>query len=319
LKARGESIGAIYVENRSIRGQFSEQDLPPLILFSTQAAIFIENAELYESLERRVAARTGQLKQAMQQVEESWSEAVEANRLRTVWLSNVTHDLRGALSIIDGTLTLLQMDQVGPLNRRQQELLAKADSAVNHTLDLINDLFDLSKLESGGLSLYPEEVSVAELVNSVYHVGLGLSWPEAVSLELDIPPDLPPMVIDPGRIRQVLINLVSNAHKFTQEGQVIMSARHLPDQDAVLFAVADTGEGIPSDKLEQLFERFQQVDENNQRRQTGSGLGLAICRALVEMHGGRIWVESAVGEGATFKFTLPLTPLPALLDNGQAS
>lgn len=315
LMAHAECIGAIYVENRSIRGQFDRDDLAPLILFATQAAISIDNARLYENLERRVASRTAQLKQAMLQVEESWTEAIEANRLRTVWLSNVTHDLRGSLSILDGTLTLLRMDKVGPLNRRQSELIDKAKSAITHTLDLINDLFDLSKLESGGLTLYPEQIPLAEFLRSVYRVGLGLPWPEKVTFELDIPAQLPEIVIDPGRIRQVLLNLVSNAHKFTHNGRVTMSARHIVDENELLFAVADTGEGIPADKLDRLFERFHQVDENDERRQAGSGLGLAICHALVEMHGGRIWVESNPGAGANFQFTLPLTSPPAKSNN----
>jgi signal transduction histidine kinase len=315
LMVRGESIGAIYVENRSIRGQFGKKDLSPLSLFATQAAISIENATLYENLERRVASRTAQLKQAKQQVEDSWAEAVEANRLRTVWLSNVTHDLRGSLSIVDGTLTLLQMDQVGPLNSKQSELIGKAKNAIIHTLELINDLFDLSKLESGGLMLYPEEVPLTEFLQSVYQVGLGLSWPETVNFELNIPADLPNMTIDPGRIRQVLLNLVSNANKFTLEGKVTMSAYHGGHQNEMLFEVVDTGEGIPADKLDRLFERFQQADENRERRQSGSGLGLAICHALVEMHGGRIWVESTLGQGTRFRFTLPLTPPATATDN----
>ncbi|MEW5957718.1 MAG: ATP-binding protein [Chloroflexota bacterium] len=317
LLVHGESIGAIYVENRSIRGQFDKKELAPLILFGTQAAISIENATLYEDLERRVASRTAQLNRAKQQVEESWAEAIEANRLRTVWLSNVTHDLRGSLSIVDGTLTLLQMDQVGPLNDKQGELIGKARSAIIHTLDLINDLFDLSKLESGGLTLYPEEVPLAEFLHSVYRVGLGLAWPDTVAFELNIPPALPDMIIDPGRIRQVLLNLVSNAHKFTTSGSVVISAYYQPHQSEVLFEVTDTGEGIPPDRLDRLFERFHQADENLERRQAGSGLGLAICHALVEMHEGRIWVESTLGKGSSFKFTLPLIPPAA--DGGNSA
>ncbi len=315
LISHGDTIGAIYVENRSIRGRFKEDDLPPFILFANQAAVCIENATLNDDLERRVADRTKELKQAILQVEESWAEAVEANRLRTVWFSNVTHDLRTLLSVVSGALMLLQMDQVGPLNERQSELITKALNAAEHTLSLINDLSDLSKIEAGGLTLYPETVNLAEFLENVYEVGRGLSWPETVTFELDISDELPNLEIDPVRIRQVLLNLISNAQKFTTAGQVTLYASQQADQNEVRIGVADSGEGIPADKVGQLFERFQQVDENPERQRLGSGLGLSICRDLVEMHGGRIWVESTSGIGSNFIFTLPLTPPAGATDN----
>lgn len=309
---RGEAIGAIYVENRSIRGRFEDDDLPPLILLANQAAVFIENATLNDDLEKRVAERTVELKQAMLQVEKSWAEAVEANRFRTEWLNNVTHDLRTPLSIVSGSLMLLQTGKPGPLTDKQNEYITQASNAVNHILGLINDLFDLSKLETGGLVLYPEETSLSEFLQDVYEVGLRLPWPETVKLKLDLPAKLPDLCIDPMRIRQVLLNLISNAQKFTTHGSVTIRARHLAHQDQVMLSVIDTGKGIPHDQIEGLFERFRQAeDDDRERRRMGSGLGLAICRALVEMHGGRIWVESMPGIGSNFMFTLPLQP-PAL-------
>ncbi len=116
------------------------------------------------------------------------------------------------------------------------------------------------------------------------------------------------MLIDPVRIRQVVLNLLSNAYKFTTQGSVMLYAEYRPDDKEVLIGVKDTGEGIAADKLDRLFKRFQQVDDNEERRRQGSGLGLAICRELVEMHSGRIWVESKPGIGSNFMFSLPLTP-----------
>jgi signal transduction histidine kinase len=140
----------------------------------------------------------------------------------------------------------------------------------------------------------------------MYDVGLGLPWPEGVKFNLDLPAELPHAKCDPVRIRQVLLNLLSNALKFTKQGSVTLCARYVPDRAEVEIGVSDTGEGIPADKLDQLFQRYQQVDTDPQRRRKGVGLGLAISRELIEMHGGRIWVESRLGTGSSFLFALPL-------------
>jgi len=312
LASRGETIGAIYVENRAVKARFSKDDLLPLIIFANQAAVSIENAALNDDLEKRVAARTQELKQAMLQIEESWAKEMEANRLRKEWLNNVTHDLRTPLSIAAGWLMLMQSTGIDNLNGQQRDWIKNATEAVDHTSSLINDIFDLSKLEVGGMALYPEAVNLTDFLQGVYEIGMGLFWPEEVEFKLDVSDQLPSLLIDPLRIRQVLLNLLSNARKFTNKGRVTIHARHLINQNEVLIGVADSGDGIPANKLDKLFDRFEQVeDEDIERQRRGSGLGLAICRALVEMHDGRIWVESTIGEGSNFQFTLPLmTPPP---------
>lgn len=307
LITRGNAIGALYVENRSIRGRFSDDDLPPLILLANQAAVAIENASLIEGLEEKVAARTHELEQAKQQVEQSWAETIEANRMRTVWLSKIIHDLRAPLGISSASLSFLQEGGLGSLNDQQLEWIDKSLKSMMHMADLINDLFDLSKLEIGGITLHKEIVSLEEFMENVYDLGQGIVWSPDVKFLLDITPPLPQVYIDPVRIRQVLLNLLSNAQKFTRQGQVRLYAYQTGPGEAVL-GVADSGEGIAPNKLKQLFERFQQADDNPERQRQGSGLGLAICRALVEMHGGRIWVESNPNAGADFCFTLPLHP-----------
>ncbi len=300
--SQGETIGVLYVENRSIRDRFNEGDLPPLILFANQAAVAIENATLNDDLEARVAARTREL-------EKSWSEVVEANRLRTVWLSNVTHDLRAPLGITTASLSFLQEGGLGDLNDDQLTWVDKSLQAVQHTTGLINDLFDLFKMDSGGIKLRPKTVSLQEFLQNTYDVGLGLPRPIGVTFELDIlATTLPDVFIDSARIRQVVLNLLSNAYKFTAQGSVTLYAEYQPGDKEVLIGVRDTGEGIAAGKLDYLFKRFQQVDDNEERRRQGSGLGLAICRELVEAHNGRIFVESQPGVGSNFVFSLPLTP-----------
>jgi signal transduction histidine kinase len=308
LISHGETIGALYVENRTVRGRFQEDDLAPLILFANQAAVAIENASINDDLEARVTARTRELEQALAQVEKSWAEAVETNRLRTVLLCNIMHDLRAPLGIVVTALELLQDGSLGSVNADQAEWITKSLAAVTHGTHLINEVFDLSKLEVGELTLHRETVDLCDFLQHVYRIGQGLRWPQMVTFQLDLASDLPAVSIDPVRIQQVLLNLLTNAVKFTERGGVTLHARYIPEPGEVVIGVADTGEGISPDQTGKLFQRFQQVDEKQARRRKGTGLGLAICRELVEMHGGRIWVESTPGVGSNFMFALPVNP-----------
>ncbi len=306
LISRGETIGAIYVENRSVKGRFSQKDLAPLTFFANQAAVSIENAALNDALEARVAERTRELEQAKTQLERSWTESVEANRLRTVLLGNIAHDLRSPLTIIIQSLRMMLDGEFGELTADQADWIGKSLDTALYLLNLTNDVFDLTKIEMGGLALYRQEVELDQFLRKAYNLGLGLPWPAGVDYRLDLVAALPQVALDPVRINQVLINLLSNALRFTAKGSVTLHAEYLPESDEVLISLADTGEGIPPDKLEQLFQRFQQVHGSQEHLRFGTGLGLAICRELVEMHGGKIWVDSKVGEGSTFKFTLPV-------------
>jgi signal transduction histidine kinase len=306
LLSRGDLIGAIYVENRSLRGLFSETDVVPLLFFANQAGVLIENATLNDELEARVTARTKELEQAKAHVEEGWTEAVEVNRMRTVLLGNIAHDLRSPLSIVIQSLGLLREGALGDLNEAQSEWMGKALEAANYVLNLSNDVFDLTKIEMGGLALYPQETKLNEYLTKIFNIGLGLPWPSGVKFCLNLEADLPRLSLDPIRISQVLVNLFSNALKFTTQGTVTLYAANQCEKNRVLIGVVDTGEGVPPEKMDQLFQRFQQIDRNRERRRMGTGLGLAICRELVEMHGGQIWAESSVGTGSDFKFVLPI-------------
>lgn len=304
---RGETIGAIYVENRSVKNCFQEQDQSALQLFANQVAVSIENAALNEDLEARVTQRTKELNAAKIHLERSWSEAVEANRLKTVWLGNVAHDVSSPLTVVSGALSLLKKGTLGELNEAQQEWVGKALRAIKHTNSLINDLLSFSKIDAGSLTLDRQYFSLEAILDNVFDMAQGLPWSEDVTLHLKAPPMLPMVFVDPLRINQVLLNLMDNAHKFTISGNVTLEAFYSPGDNRIELSVTDTGIGIAPDKLDCLFERFQQVDDNPQRRRQGSGLGLAICRELVELHDGHIWVESTLGIGSSFRFTLPVT------------
>ena len=308
LVSRGETIGAIYIENKSISGRFNKEDASPLILFANQAAVAIENAALNDNLEERVLTRTKELEQAKQHVEKNWEGAVEANRVRTVWLSNVTHDLRSPLSIAFGWISLLKKGKFGNFNDKQLENINNTYQALNHAINLTNDLFDLARLEVRGITLQRENIIIQDYLQNLYSIAKELPWKESVTLKLDLFPASLEISIDTLRIHQVLFNLLSNAQKFTSEGSVTIHANYLYDKKEVMIGVTDTGEGIPSNKHGKLFQRFQQVDDNSKRRRSGTGLGLSICHELVKMHGGRIWVESTLGVGSNFVFTIPLHP-----------
>ena len=306
LISRGETKGALYVENRAARGRFQESDLRPLTLFANQAAVAIENAALNEELEARVAARTRELERAMAEIEQSWTEAVEANRLRTTLLSYIAHDMRTPLNIVTLSLSMLSSDASNALDSDLKEWVTKSIDAVEHVVRLTNDLLDLAKIEVGGLALYRERIAPSDFLQHVHQIGQGLPWPETVTFRLDLAPNLPNVSIDPVRIQQVLLNLLTNALKQTAHGSVTLHAHVNADDDEVIIGVSDTGEGIAPGDLGQLFQRFKQLDGNIVRRRLGTGLGLVISRELVQMHGGRIWVESAEGKGSDFLFALPL-------------
>lgn len=306
LIARGEIIGAIYVENRSRAGRFKETDLSPLTLLANQAAVSIENAQLNDTLEAQVDLRTVELKRALTQLEHSWTKAVEANRLQMVTLSNVVHDMRTPLSIVFSTLNVLQDGTLGPLTDGQQQWITKSLEMLNHALKLTIDLLDLSVIDMGELTLFKQKIVLKDFLISIYEVGLSLHWSAGVTFLLALKSDLPRVSLDPVRIRQVLLNLLSNAMKFTKAGSVTLHARYDLESDQVIVGVADTGAGIAPEALPDLFQRFQQFDTDGLRQLRGAGLGLAICQQLIEMHGGRIWVESELAKGSNFMFALPV-------------
>ena len=169
--------------------------------------------------------------------------------------------------------------------------------------NLIHNMFDLSKVELGALEIHREPVALKPFLERVYEIGMALPWRSNVAFEVDLPDDLPEATIDPARIQQVLMNLITNALKYTHQGTVTLHA-HQPASDLVEIGVRDTGEGIPEEAHAMIFERFRQFDDHHNRRMKGAGLGLAICRDLIDQHGGQIMVSSTVGQGSNFVFRL---------------
>lgn len=298
LIVRGRTIGAIYVENRKISGAFRDEDLDPFVFFANQAAVSIENAMIIENLEDLVAARTAEL-------QASWHEAVEANKVRTTFLGQLAHDMRTPASVITFAFSSLKNPKVGDLNPGQQKWLNRAIAGTAQMTSLIDNIFDLTKVELNVLELRREPVDIKQLLERIYEISQALPAKEGVEVQLEIPEKLPEMSVDVVRIQQVLMNLISNALKFTSRGEVVLHANIL-DNNTIEIGVRDTGVGIPEEQQAHVFDRFRQFDADKARKITGAGLGLAICKELVEKHGGRIWVTSTPDQGSDFVFSLPI-------------
>lgn len=299
------ALGALYIENRSATSVFNDEDLNLLTLFANQAAVAIENARLNDHLESLVASRTVQLEQVLADLERSWVNVVEHNRLRSELMLNVAHDLRSPLAVVIMGMTMMEAGELGEINDDQRLMLTSASDAAFHVNTLINDLFDMGNLEQKHLELKPEPTSLDAYLKEIYETGRMLGWSERVDFQLDAAPGLPIISLDPTRIRQVAFNLITNALKFTQKGCVTLYA--YPEAQRIVIGVRDTGIGIPPDERDLVFKRFQRSSRT--RNMKGSGLGLSICKAMVELHGGEIWVEGAPNGGSDFKFALPLHAL----------
>jgi signal transduction histidine kinase len=281
----GQVNGLISLENIDRENAFSESDVRLLTTLAASMSVALENARLFDETQRLL------------------KETEQANQAKSAFLSSMSHELRTPLNAIINFVEMVARGMIGPVNQEQVELLDQALHSSKHLLNLINDVLDISKIQAGQLTLFIEDqVSVQVELEAALSIVGGLLQEKGLQLIRDIDPHLPMISCDRRRVRQVLLNLISNAVKFTNEGTVTVSVK---DQgQAVLFAVIDTGPGIPLEKQNLIFEPFIQA-ESGERQMQGTGLGLPISRSLVRAHGGELWVDSQPGEGSAFFFTLP--------------
>jgi signal transduction histidine kinase len=256
--------------------------------------------EAYSGLEKKVEERTRELALLNERLK-------ELDRMKSDFVSNVSHELRTPLTAIKGAVDLVLREVAGPLTEKQIHYLTRVRSNTQHLTGLINDLLDLSKIESGRIEVKSSPVSLSGLVHEVVEALRFVAAEKVITLESTIPRKSILVWADRNKINQVLMNLIGNAIKFTpMQGRIIVSASTI-GEERVQVSVSDTGPGIPPDEKKRIFAKFYQIAELNGTNPKGTGLGLAISKALVELHGGRIWVESEPSRGSTFCFTLPLS------------
>jgi signal transduction histidine kinase len=278
-------IGALVVRRRE-PGLFKQETVDFLQDFATQSALAIQNARLFR------------------EIEEKGRELEIASKHKSEFLANMSHELRTPLNAILGYTQLILDKIYGDVPEKIQDVLERLEKNGRHLLSLINDVLDLSKIEAGQLSLSLSEYSMEEVVQTVCNAVESLAAEKNLALKVVVAPDLASGKGDEQRISQVLLNLVGNAIKFTEEGEVRVDVT--ASNEAFLVSVSDTGPGLSEADHKRIFKEFHQADSSSTREKDGTGLGLSIAKRIIEMHGGRIWVDSSRGKGSTFRFTLPV-------------
>ncbi len=243
---------------------------------------------------------------------------VEADRAKTEFISTVSHELRTPMTSIKGYADLLMLGMAGPLSDQQKHFVNIIRNNAERMVALVNDLLDISRIESGRVQLDLRAIHIPEVVDQVAHTLQGRAQSKGLTLRVDMPADLPPVWGDNNRVAQILTNLISNAIQYTPPGgRITVSA--CPNGDMLEISVADTGIGISKENQQKIFDRFFRADDPLVQETPGTGLGLPITASLVQMHGGQIWVESELGEGSTFTFTLPLATARAAVPSPAPS
>ena len=284
VRSENVMLGAFVLARVDVR-PFNSHDLKLAETFADQAAIAIKNVSLFNEIQQKSR------------------ELEVANRHKSEFLANMSHELRTPLNAVIGFSEVLGQGIFGDVNEKQKEYLEDILSSGKHLLSLINDILDLSKIEAGRMDLEPSTFSLANALDSGLMIVRERASRHGISLKAAVPPDLPPVVADERKVKQILFNLLSNAVKFTPDGGRI-DVRVAAENGDVRIDVQDTGIGIAPEDQSRIFTEFQQV--GRERSREGTGLGLTLSKRYVELHGGRLWVESTPGKGSTFSFTLPL-------------
>ncbi len=321
LEAQGLTVGLLCLFSSKSEAP-SQPDLDLVQELCVPVALAMENARLYEQahvhaeeLEQRVDERTSELADAKHAAE-------SADRLKSAFLATMSHELRTPLNSIIGFTGIVSQGLAGPLNDEQKKQLGMVRASAQHLLALINDVLDISKIEAGELTVASEPFDLTASIRKVAGIVGPLAERKRLVLAINIGEGVDGMVGDARRVEQILLNLLGNAIKFTDDGSVALTVEPVAQfaseaeaspAAAVRMRVADTGMGIKADEMTQLFRPFRQIDSTLSRKHEGTGLGLAICRRLALLMGGRIEVESRWGEGSVFTLTLPLR-LPVTME-----
>jgi signal transduction histidine kinase len=281
----GVTIGVLTLTRSEVQ-PFTDKQIELVTTFADQAAIAIENVRLFDEIQDK----SRQLEVASQH--------------KSQFLANMSHELRTPLNAILGYTELMADGAYGEPSEKMVGILRRLEANGKHLLGLINDVLDLSKIEAGQLELELSDYCLQDIAQTVRSTLEPLAADKKLAFKVEVAPQIPPGRGDGRRLTQVLINLVGNAIKFTDAGEVAIKAE--ANNGSFHVSVRDTGPGISASDQAKLFQEFQQADNAITRKKGGTGLGLAISKRIIEMHGGKIWVESRPGEGSTFAFTLPV-------------
>ena len=281
-------IGVLTVQRNEVR-PFTDKQIELVTTFADQAVIAIENVRLFRELEAKS------------------QELEAASHHKSEFLANMSHELRTPLNAIIGFSEVLAEQMFGDVNEKQAEYLQDILSSGRHLLSLINDILDLSKVEAGRLELELGRFHLPTALDNAFTLVRERATRHGITLTQTVDAGVGDIVADERKVKQILLNLLSNAVKFTPEGGRVGLTATVAD-GAVTIAVSDTGIGIAPEDQAAIFEEFRQVGRDDARKQEGTGLGLTLAKKFVELHGGRIWVQSQVGQGSTFSFTLPVRP-----------
>ncbi len=283
-------------------------DVELMTILISEVGVAIENLELYEALKRSYDELEERVKARTQELAKANEELVRLNKLKSDFVSAVSHELRTPLTSIKGYAALVRGGKMGPVTKEQSERLEKINRHTDYLSNLISDLLDIARIESGRVGMVVRGVSLSRLIETAIDL-LGPQLKEKdLGLQVQCPPELPNIQVDESRLQRVLVNLLSNAIKFTPlKGTVVIRATPL---DAFLQVdVSDNGIGIPPEDIPKLFSEFFRADNPINRERKGTGLGLVLVKKIVEAHGGQIWVNSQVDKGTTFSFTIPWQPV----------
>jgi signal transduction histidine kinase len=285
LLVEDEILGALVVL-RQEASELGEETVELIKTFATQSALAIQNARLFREIEQKSR------------------ELEAASRHKSEFLANMSHELRTPLNAIIGFSEVLSERMFGELNDKQDEYLKDIHASGQHLLSLINDILDLSKIEAGRMELEVTEFDLPTAIDNALTLVRERAARRSIALNTAVDERVGQVHADERKIRQILLNLLSNAIKFTPEGgRIHVEARSV--NESIEVSVTDTGVGIAPEDQDSVFEEFRQVG-TAEKKVEGTGLGLALSRKFIELHGGKIWVESQVGEGSTFTFTVPV-------------
>ena len=286
LLSEDEVIGVLAVTSKA-PGEFAPEIVRLLSTFATQSALAIQNARLFH------------------EIEDKSRQLEAASRHKSEFLANMSHELRTPLNAILGFSEVLAERMFGEVNEKQAEYLQDILSSGRHLLSLINDILDLSKVEAGRLELELGRFHLPTALDNALTLVRERATRHGITLTQTVDERVGDIVADERKVKQILLNLLSNAVKFTPEGGRVGLTATAAD-GVITIAVSDTGVGIAPEDQAAIFEEFRQVGRDDARKQEGTGLGLTLAKKFVELHGGRIWVQSQVGQGSTFSFTLPV-------------